>query len=115
MLQKPATPEVAEIQHILAVNVKRRRRALRLTVKAASRRGRLHWRHWQKIEAEEVNATLDTLVRLAAALDVALYALVLSSESALSAEQRAERLVDEFFASSTLRDRLVRLFAEEIP
>jgi hypothetical protein len=30
----------------------------------------MHWRHWQKIEAGEVNATLQTLVRIADALHV---------------------------------------------
>jgi hypothetical protein len=114
MLQKPERAEVAEIQHILAVNVKRRRRALGLTVKAASERAQLHWRHWQKIEAEEVNATLDTLVRLAAGLKMNVYALLYSSASALTARQRAERLVDEVLANPTLRNRLVRLFTEEI-
>src|SRR4051812_5176888 len=115
MPQKPARPELAEIQHILAVNVKRRRRALGLTLKAASARVQMHWRHWQKVEAEEVNATLDTLVRLADALEVNPYALLFSSASALTAEQRAERLVNELFANATLRARLVRLFTEEIP
>jgi hypothetical protein len=28
----------------------------------------MHWRHWQKLEAEEVNATLRTLARLGDAL-----------------------------------------------
>jgi transcriptional regulator with XRE-family HTH domain len=115
MQQKPARTGVTEIQRILAVNVKRRRQALGLTVKAASRRARLHWRHWQKIEAKEVNATLDTLVRLADALEVKLYALVLSSESIVAAEQRAERLVDELLANPGLRERLLRLFTKELP
>lgn len=30
----------------------------------------MHWRHWQKIEAGEVNATLHTLSRLCDALSV---------------------------------------------
>jgi hypothetical protein len=30
----------------------------------------MHWRHWQKIESGEVNATLRTLARVGAALGV---------------------------------------------
>lgn len=30
----------------------------------------MHWRHWQKIEAAEVNITLLTLTRLGDALDL---------------------------------------------
>jgi len=30
----------------------------------------MHWRHWQKIEAGEVNVTLQTLVRLGESLNV---------------------------------------------
>jgi hypothetical protein len=46
-----ARAEVAEIQHILAVNVKRHRRALGLTVKAASERAQLHWRPLAEVVA----------------------------------------------------------------
>lgn len=41
-----------------------------LTLKKASERAEMHWRHWQKIEAGEVNVTLQTLVRLGDALDI---------------------------------------------
>jgi hypothetical protein len=39
-----------------------------LTVEAASELAGMHWRHWQKLEAGEVNATLRTLARLGDAL-----------------------------------------------
>jgi transcriptional regulator with XRE-family HTH domain len=39
-----------------------------LTLEEAAHSGGLHWRHWQKVEAGEVNLTLASLVRLAAAL-----------------------------------------------
>lgn len=36
----------------------------------AAERAGMHWRLWQKIEAGDTNATLQTLVRLAKALGV---------------------------------------------
>jgi hypothetical protein len=54
----------------LAKNVRRSRSKLRLTVKAAAGQTRMHWRHWQKIEAAEVNVTLKMLVRLGTVLCV---------------------------------------------
>jgi transcriptional regulator with XRE-family HTH domain len=41
-----------------------------LTLEAAAHEAGLHWRHWQKVEAGEVNVTLASLVRLAGALHV---------------------------------------------
>jgi transcriptional regulator with XRE-family HTH domain len=114
MPQKPASAEIAEIQRVLASNVRRRRHALGLTVAAASERGGLHWRHWQKIEAEEINATLETLVRLADALEMQMDALFYSPESVIAAEQRAVRLVEEFVTSPAVRDTLVQLFVRWI-
>jgi transcriptional regulator with XRE-family HTH domain len=52
------------------VNVRRFRQAEGLTLKVASQRAELHWRHWQKLEAGEVNLTIATLVRVASALRV---------------------------------------------
>jgi transcriptional regulator with XRE-family HTH domain len=59
-----------ELRRRLAYNVRRYREAASLTLEVASERGDLNWRHWQKVEAGEVNATLRTLNRLANALDV---------------------------------------------
>jgi transcriptional regulator with XRE-family HTH domain len=39
-------------------------------------RARLHGRHWQKVEAGEVNATLATLQRIADALGVSVAELL---------------------------------------
>jgi hypothetical protein len=52
------------------VNVRRLRQAAGLTLKVAAERAELHWRHWQKLEAGEVNLTLMTLARVAWALRV---------------------------------------------
>ncbi len=60
----------AELRRRLAVNVRRLRTEASLTVKQAAERESLHWRHWQKVEARQTNATLTTLVRLAGALGV---------------------------------------------
>lgn len=55
---------------MLAANVRRARQSARLSVQEAASRAELHWRHWQKIEAGEVNVTLRTLGRLAETLGV---------------------------------------------
>ena len=52
------------------MNVRSMRHAAALTLKKASERAEMHWRHWQKIEAGEVNVTIQTLVRLGDALDM---------------------------------------------
>lgn len=54
----------------LGTNVRIKRNAASLTIKGAAKRVKMHWRHWQKIEAGETNATLFTLVRIAEALNV---------------------------------------------
>lgn len=59
----------AELRRRLAVNVRRLRTEARLTIKQCATRSELHWRHWQKIEAGENNATLFTIVRVAEALE----------------------------------------------
>jgi transcriptional regulator with XRE-family HTH domain len=109
MSRGSAKPDNHESRRILAGNVRRRRHALKLTVKAVSERAPIHWRHWQKIEYGKVNVTLETLVRVAGALEVELHVLLLPGEQALTAKQRAARLVDEFFATPGLRDKLIDL------
>ena len=54
----------------LAANVRARREAASLTLKAASARAEMNLSHWQKVEAGTVNVTLHTLTRLGDALDV---------------------------------------------
>jgi hypothetical protein len=54
----------------LATNVRLLRARAGLTLEEAGYRAAMHWRHWQKIEAGEVNATLHTLVRVSAVLEV---------------------------------------------
>jgi transcriptional regulator with XRE-family HTH domain len=65
-----AVPKVTEmgLRRRLAANVRRLRKALLMTQDAASERGHLALRHWQKIEAGEANAGLSTLVKVANAL-----------------------------------------------
>lgn len=41
-----------------------------LTIQDASERVGIHWRLWQKVEAGDTNATIQTLVRVAEALGV---------------------------------------------
>jgi hypothetical protein len=54
----------------LGSNVRVRRKAALLTLKKAASRAKMHWRHWQKIEAGQTNATLFTLARMGEALNV---------------------------------------------
>lgn len=65
-----SVPTEAMVREWLAVKVRALRTKRELTLKVASRRASLAWRHWQKIEAGEVNATLQTLVRVALSLGV---------------------------------------------
>jgi hypothetical protein len=58
------------LRNRLRQNVRARRNAAALTLKKASERAEMHWRHWQKIEAGQVNLTVQTLVRIADVLDV---------------------------------------------
>jgi transcriptional regulator with XRE-family HTH domain len=50
---------------MLATNVRALRQKRGLTMEECADRARLHGRHWQKVEAGEVNATLATLLRIA--------------------------------------------------
>ena len=59
-----------------ARNMRRLREEQGLTLEAAAELADLNWKHWQKIETGEVNATLKTMVRMANALDVDLVILV---------------------------------------
>jgi transcriptional regulator with XRE-family HTH domain len=58
------------LRHRLGSNVRTRRTSASLTLKKAAGRAQMHWRHWQKIEAAETNATLFTLARVADVLNV---------------------------------------------
>ena len=57
------------LKNRLSLNVRSLRHASAQTLKQASGQAVMHWRHWQKIEAGEVNVTLQTLARLGAALE----------------------------------------------
>jgi transcriptional regulator with XRE-family HTH domain len=59
-----------EIQRRLGRAVRSARMAKALTQEEVARRSGFGWRHIQKIEAGEVNATLRTICKLAAAVGV---------------------------------------------
>lgn len=63
-------PAERRLRKRLAANVRRARDRASLSVQEAASRAGMHWRHWQKIEAGEVNATLRTLGRLSDVLGV---------------------------------------------
>lgn len=65
-----------DLHRRLAVNVRTARKAVGLTLKAASLQAEMHWRHWQKVEAAEVNVTLQTLSRIGAVLGMDPSALI---------------------------------------
>ena len=65
------TPKAAqELRRRLAHNVHRLRLAQKLTIDQAAGAAQIDRRHWHKVEDGEVNATLRTLLRIAAALQV---------------------------------------------
>jgi len=64
------TEEKRTLRHRLGVNLRTRHVAAGLTLKKASESVEMHWRHLQKIEAGELNATIDTLERLASLIGV---------------------------------------------
>lgn len=55
---------------MLARNAHRLRRAQNMTQMVASERAGVDVREWQKVEYEETNATIVTIARVAAALNV---------------------------------------------
>jgi transcriptional regulator with XRE-family HTH domain len=63
-------PAERRLRQRLAVNVSRLRRQRGLTIQDASEHVGVHWRLWQKVEAGDTNATIQTLIRVAEALGV---------------------------------------------
>ncbi len=72
----------------IARNVKARRLQRGMTLAVAAERAGVHWRHWQKIEAVEVNLTVETLAKLARALGVEARALLRKPPSASRTRER---------------------------
>jgi transcriptional regulator with XRE-family HTH domain len=66
---KPSSVE-NRLRRALAANVRRVRDGSELSLHDAAERAGIHWRHWQKVEAGEANATLSTVAKIATALDV---------------------------------------------
>jgi transcriptional regulator with XRE-family HTH domain len=63
-------PYLQKMLQRLQRNVRHLREEMKLTVYEAAQRAGIHWRHWQKVEAGESNATLDTIVRIANGLEI---------------------------------------------
>ena len=59
-----------DLRRRVAHNLARLRMEQRLTFEELGKLSGLHWRHLQKIEAGEVNVTIDTITRLARGLGV---------------------------------------------
>lgn len=68
----PAKPDVQGARRMLARNTHRLRSAIGMTQLEASERAGLDSRQWQRVEHEASNATLNTLARVAAALDTSI-------------------------------------------
>jgi DNA-binding Xre family transcriptional regulator len=68
VIRRTITEEI--IRQRLSINVRSLRNSAALTLKKASERAEMHWRHWQKIEAGQVNITLQTLARIAEVLGI---------------------------------------------
>jgi transcriptional regulator with XRE-family HTH domain len=68
VIHRAITEEI--IRQRLSTNVRALRNSALLTLKKSSERAEMHWRHWQKIEAGQVNITLQTLVRIAEVLGI---------------------------------------------
>jgi DNA-binding XRE family transcriptional regulator len=66
---------VERVRLVLGRNIRQKRNALGLTQADAAERAGIYWRHWQKIEAGQVNATIATLVSVAVALETTIPAL----------------------------------------
>jgi transcriptional regulator with XRE-family HTH domain len=87
-MSKPSTPDIKclirnvnrSLRRRLAVKVRALRKAARMTQKDAAERSAMDERHWQKIEAAEVNVTMATMVRMANTLHVDLPELFAATE-----------------------------------
>jgi len=69
-VKKKMDRKVAKCLRALGEATKKRRLQKGLTIAAAAARAGLHPRHYQKLEAGEANATLETLARIARAYSV---------------------------------------------
>ena len=80
-----------DLRRRLAANVRALRIKAGYTLKRVSARAEMHWRHWQKIEAGETNATLSTVVKMADALDVDPKALLKEPDASASPSGQTPR------------------------
>ena len=68
--QARRTPAYRRAASSLGARVRELRLASELTLERASERGGLDLKHWQKVEAGQLNVTLVTLLRIARGLNV---------------------------------------------
>ena len=69
-----------ELKEYLAMNIRDLRKQLKMTQEEAAEATGLNWRHWQKMEAGEVNVTLSTLSKICQGLGVEVGSLFESSK-----------------------------------
>lgn len=70
------SPAERRLRTKLGANVRALRQKRGFTMEECADRAHLHGRHWQKVEAGEVNATLATMSRIAEVLDVSVAELL---------------------------------------
>ena len=70
-----------EFKQLLAGNLRRIRKERGITQEKAAEATGLNWRHWQKLEAGEVNVTLSTLAKICDGLGVVLEELFINQDS----------------------------------
>ena len=68
-----------ELQQFLAGNLRRLRGSRGLTQEQAAEATGINWRHWQKLEAGDVNVTLKTLGKICDGMGVEIRDLFSSS------------------------------------
>jgi transcriptional regulator with XRE-family HTH domain len=72
----------------IAARMRAERLASGLSQEEAASRAQLGYKHWQEIEGARANPTLETLVRIAKALDVELWDIVRKSAAPGKRRQR---------------------------
>lgn len=70
---------IGELPRTLAGNLRRLRAAKGWTQEQAAEEAGINWRHWQKLEAGEVNVTLNTLGKICDGMGVEIRDLFSSS------------------------------------
>jgi len=72
----PQAPEVDRVQREIGRRVRAARLRAGMTQEAAAGEAGIDYKRWQRIETGEVNCTIRSLVRIAAALDTTFWRLL---------------------------------------